>query len=63
MHPFLDFHRIEVHVSLGNFPSQKLLEKLDFQLEVIREQFMFEGDEWIDKAVYVKTLHDKLLNQ
>ncbi|MFV8214507.1 GNAT family N-acetyltransferase, partial [Streptococcus pluranimalium] len=57
----LDFHRIEAHVSLGNDPSRQLLEKLGFRLEVIREQFMFEDGEWIDKAVYVKNLHSDSL--
>ncbi|MGT2774691.1 GNAT family N-acetyltransferase [Streptococcus hyovaginalis] len=61
LYPCLDFHRIEAHVSLGNDPSRQLLEKLGFRLEVIREQFMFEDGEWIDKAVYVKNLHSDSL--
>ncbi|MFV8043290.1 GNAT family N-acetyltransferase [Streptococcus hyovaginalis] len=46
---------------MGNDPSRQLLEKLGFRLEVIREQFMFEDGEWIDKAVYVKNLHSDSL--
>lgn len=58
---FLEVHRIEAHVSLDNTPSRNLLEKLEFQQEVVREQFMFEGDRWVDKMVYTKLLHHRSL--
>ena len=57
----LDVHRIEAHVSLDNVPSSRLLEKLGFQQEGVREQFMFEGDQWVDKRVYAKLLHGRSL--
>ncbi|MGT2832186.1 GNAT family N-acetyltransferase [Streptococcus halotolerans] len=61
LYPLLNCHRIEAHVSLANTPSRHLLEKIGFQLEVIREQFMFEDGQWIDKAVYVLNLHNNRL--
>lgn len=57
----LDLHRIEAHVSLDNVPSRNLLEKLGFHQEVVRKQFMFEGDQWVDKLVYAKILHHRAL--
>ena len=53
----LKFHRIEAHVSVGNTPSIKLLEKLNFQYEGIRKQFIFENGEWKDKIIYSKILY------
>lgn len=50
----LEFHRIEAHVSIGNNPSSKLLEKLRFKYEGIRENFIFEDNQWIDKQIYAK---------
>lgn len=52
----LKFHRIEAHISIGNTPSIKLLEKLNFEYEGIRKQFIFENGEWKDKIIYSKIL-------
>src|SRR5699024_2575748 len=58
--PFLQselvFHRIEAHVSIGNNPSRRLLEKLGFKYEGIRENFIFEDHQWIDKQIFAKIL-------
>lgn len=49
----LGFHRLEAHVNLDNFPSQKTAEKAGMELECIRKGFIHEFDTWADNMVFV----------
>ncbi|WP_371320156.1 GNAT family N-acetyltransferase [Chengkuizengella axinellae] len=48
----LKFHRVEVHINMGNVPSVRLAESVGMKFECIREGFIFENGEWTDHRVY-----------
>ena len=48
----LNYHRIEAHINLDNFPSIKLAESVGLQFECIRKGFIYEFDEWTDHLIY-----------
>lgn len=52
----LNFHRIEAHVNVDNVLSAALLKKLGFKFEIIRKNFIFEDNYWIDQKVFYKNL-------
>ncbi|PKE06083.1 GNAT family N-acetyltransferase [Macrococcoides caseolyticum] len=56
----LKFHRIEAHVNLDNIPSIKLLEKLGFEHECIRKNFIYEFEQWTDNHVYYINFDDNI---
>ncbi|HZG14698.1 MAG TPA: GNAT family protein [Candidatus Bathyarchaeia archaeon] len=49
----LNYHRIEAHINIDNFPSMKLAESVGMQFECVRKGFIFENGEWTDHRVYV----------
>lgn len=54
----LNFHRIEAHVNTDNVPSLRLLEKVGFKFECLREAFIFENGKWTDNYVYYINTHN-----
>ncbi|WP_340391118.1 GNAT family N-acetyltransferase [Macrococcoides caseolyticum] len=48
----LEFHRLEAHVNIDNLPSIKLLEKLNFEFECTRKNFIYEFGQWTDNHIY-----------
>lgn len=58
----LKFHRIEAHVNIDNKPSIKLLEKVGFKFECLREGFIYEDGKWTDNYVYYINTHNNDLH-
>lgn len=50
----LNFHRIELHINVDNYPSKKLAERAGFLFECKRKAFSFENDLWTDFLIYYK---------
>ncbi len=48
----LNYHRIEAHINLDNFPSIKLAESVGMEFECVRKGFIYEFEEWTDNLVY-----------
>ncbi|GGH86575.1 RimJ/RimL family protein N-acetyltransferase [Pullulanibacillus pueri] len=48
----LNFHRIEAHINVDNFPSIHLVESIGMELECTRKKFIYEFGEWTDNLVY-----------
>lgn len=48
----LGLHRLEAHVNLDNFASKKVLQKVGFRFECVREKFILENGVWTDNEVY-----------
>ncbi len=49
----LSFHRLEAHINLDNFASQKTAEQAGMEFECIRKGFILESGIWTDNMVYV----------
>ncbi|GAB6493693.1 acetyltransferase, GNAT family [Bacillus sp. UMTAT18] len=50
----LHFHRIELHIHVGNEPSVRLAERAGFSFECKREAFSLENGKWMDFLIYFK---------
>ncbi|WP_411747764.1 GNAT family N-acetyltransferase [Psychrobacillus psychrotolerans] len=50
----LNFHRIELHINIDNYPSIRLAEKAGFIFECERKEFSLENDQWTDFLIYYK---------
>lgn len=48
----LGFHRIEAHINLDNEASVRLAESTGMKFECVRENFLYEGGEWVDHLIY-----------
>jgi ribosomal-protein-alanine N-acetyltransferase len=54
----LGLHRVEVNIRPDNAPSLRVVEKLGFRDEGLRERFLHIGDEWCDHRSFALTTED-----
>lgn len=48
----LGFHRLEAFVNLDNYASKKVLLKVGYKFEGIREKYLLEDGIWTDNEIY-----------
>ena len=58
----LRLHRIEAKITKGNYPSCKLLEKLNFKKEGFLRDYNFWKNQYISEYIY-SILEDEFINQ
>lgn len=51
-------HRVEVNIRPENAPSLRVVEKLGFRDEGLRERYLHIGDEWCDHRTFALTVED-----
>ena len=56
-----NLHRVEVAVRPENIPSNRLVERLGFELEGVRKKFLHINGDWRDHNIYVLR-RDQILN-
>ena len=54
----LGLHRIEVNIRPENGPSLRVVDKLGFRDEGVRERFLHIGGEWADHRTFALTVED-----
>ncbi|HWJ86212.1 MAG TPA: GNAT family protein [Cellulomonas sp.] len=54
----LGLHRVEINIRPENAPSLRVVEKLGFRDEGVRERFLHIGDEWCDHRTFALTTED-----
>jgi ribosomal-protein-alanine N-acetyltransferase len=54
----LGLHRVEVNIRPENAPSLRVVEKLGFRDEGLRERYLHIGDEWCDHRTFALTVED-----
>jgi [ribosomal protein S5]-alanine N-acetyltransferase len=54
----LGLHRVEVNIRPENAPSLRVVEKLGFRDEGLRERYLHIGDEWCDHRSFALTTED-----
>jgi len=54
----LALHRVEVNVRPENAPSLRVVEKLGFRDEGVRERYLHIGDAWCDHRTFALTVED-----
>ncbi|MDM7830644.1 GNAT family N-acetyltransferase [Cellulomonas edaphi] len=54
----LDLHRVEINVRPENGPSLRVVDKLGFRDEGLRERFLHIGDAWCDHRTFALTTED-----
>ncbi|MDM8083287.1 GNAT family protein [Cellulomonas cellasea] len=54
----LGLHRVEVNIRPENGPSLRVVEKLGFRDEGVRERYLHIGDEWCDHRTFALTVEE-----
>jgi ribosomal-protein-alanine N-acetyltransferase len=54
----LGLHRVEINIRPENGPSLRVVEKLGFRDEGVRERFLHIGDQWCDHRTFALTTED-----
>ena len=54
----LGLHRVEINIRPENLPSLRVVEKLGFRDEGLRERYLHIGDEWCDHRTFALTVED-----
>jgi ribosomal-protein-alanine N-acetyltransferase len=54
----LGLHRVEVNIRPENAPSLRVVAKLGFRDEGLRERYLHIGDEWCDHRSFALTTED-----
>ena len=54
----LDLHRVEINIRPENGPSLRVVEKLGFRDEGVRERYLHIQDRWCDHRTFALTVED-----
>ena len=54
----LGLHRVEINIRPENGPSLRVVEKLGFRDEGVRERFLYIQDRWCDHRTFALTVED-----